>query len=63
MLDSITKKLIGLVWYLDTDVKGKRNIEVLQNLIDENITTYGELLCKEREYPIMLAHRNVGNKS
>ena len=60
MLDAITKELIGL-GYLDSEVKGKRDIEVLQSLIDEDITSYGEILCKEREYPIMLAHRNVGN--
>ena len=60
MLDAITKELIGL-GYLDSEVKGKREIKILQDLIDEDITSYGEILCKEREYPIMLAHRNVGN--
>jgi len=61
MLDAITKELIKLR-YLDADVKGKRDIEVLENLIDEDITTYGESLCKEREYPVLLAHRNVGHR-
>ena len=58
MLDAITKELIDL-GYLSSDVKGKREIKVLQNLIDEDITTYGETLCKEREYPSSLAHRSV----
>ena len=60
MLDAITRKLIEL-GYLDADVKGKREIEVLENLIDKDITNYGEILCTEREYPILLAHRNVEN--
>ena len=58
MLDAITKELINL-GYLSSDVKGKREIKVLQNLIDEDIITYGETLCKEREYPSSLAHRSV----
>jgi hypothetical protein len=60
MLDAITKKLIEL-GYLDSEVKGKREIEVFHSLEDEEFTAYGEILCKEREYPILLAHRNVGN--
>ena len=60
MLDAITGKLIEL-GYLNSEVKGKREIKVLHSLEDEEITAYGEILCKEREYPILLAHRNVGN--
>ncbi len=60
MLDAITGKLIEL-GYLNSEVKGKREIEVLHSLEDEEITAYGEILCKEREYPLLLAHRNVGN--
>jgi hypothetical protein len=60
MIDAITGKLIEL-GYLDSELKGKREIEVLHSLEDEEITAYGEILCKEREYTILLAHRNVGN--
>ena len=60
MLDAITKELIGL-GYLDANVKGKREIKALEKLQDDEITEYGETLCEEREYPILLAHRNVGN--
>ena len=60
MIDAIAKDLINL-GYLSNDAKGKREIDVLQNLIDEDITNYGETLCKERGYPKCLAHRNVGN--
>ena len=60
MLDAITEELIEL-GYLDENVRGKRKIEVLEKLQDEEITEYGEKLCEAREYPIMLAHRNVGN--
>ncbi len=60
MLDAITKELISLE-FLDANVKGKRDIKVLQDLIDKDITAYGEVLCKERKYPTDLAHRNVSN--
>jgi len=60
MLDAITKELIAL-GYLSNEVKGKRDIDVIHLLKEEEITAYGEILCKDREYPILLAHRNVGN--
>ena len=58
MIDAITEQFIGL-GYLERSVKGKRKINVLRNLEDEHITEYGEVLCEEREYPLLLAHRNV----
>jgi len=58
MIDAITEQFIGL-GYLERSVKGKRKINVLRNLEDEKITEYGEVLCEEREYPLLLAHRNV----
>ena len=58
MLDAITKELIEL-GYLEANVKGEREIKVLQSLIDNDITTYGEILCQQREYPKLLAHRNI----
>ena len=60
MIDTITGQLIDL-GYLNMSVKGKREINVLKALEDTKITEYGEVLCKEREYPRDLAHRNVGN--
>ena len=60
MIDAITRQLIDL-GYLETSVKGKREIKVLKSLEDEKITEYGEVLCEEREYPKDLAHRNVSN--
>lgn len=58
MIDAITNDLI-LLGYLHENVKGKRDIKVLNNLSDEEITKFGEVLCEEREYPVLLAHRNV----
>jgi len=60
MIDAITEQLIDLN-YLNSSVKGKREIKVLRSLDDSDITEYGEKLCEEREYPRDLAHRNVGN--
>ena len=60
MIDAITKELIGL-GYLDASVYGIRDVPVLNTLSDKSITEYGEQLCEEREYPIMLAHRNVAD--
>jgi len=42
---------------------GKREIEVFKDLTDQEVTRYGEKLCEEREYPILLAHRNVGKQN
>ncbi len=58
MIDAITAQLIDL-GYLDPSVKGVREIDVLKTLKDEMITSYGEFLCEERDYPKDLAHRNV----
>ena len=58
MIDTITGQLIDL-GYVDASVQGTRKIKVLKELEDNNITSYGETLCEEREYPKDLAHRNV----
>ena len=58
MIDAITEELIQL-GYLDAEVKGKREINVLKALNDDAITSYGEILCTEREYPKDLAHSSV----
>ncbi len=60
MLDAITEQLIGL-GYLNETARGKREIKALQNLMDSTITDYGEKLCKERDYPTLLAHRSVAD--
>jgi hypothetical protein len=58
MIDAITEQLIDL-GYLNSSIKGKREIKVLRSLDDSDITEYGEKLCEEREYPNSLVHRNV----
>jgi glycine/D-amino acid oxidase-like deaminating enzyme len=58
MIDAITEQLIDLN-YLNSSVKGKREIKVLRSLDDSDITEYGEKLCEERDYPTDLTHRNV----
>ena len=58
MLDAITKDLIELE-YIDNSKSGTRDFEVLKELKEEDIISVGEKFCKEREYPKMLAHRNV----
>ncbi len=60
MIDAVIKQFIKL-GYVDSSVQGKRDLEYSKNLTDDDITRYGERLCKEREYPIDLAHRNVSN--
>ena len=60
MIDAVIKQFIKL-GYVDSSVQGKRDLEYSKSLTDDDITKYGERLCKEREYPTDLAHRNVSN--
>ena len=58
MIDSIVKQFIQL-GYLDKSVQGKRDFKQNMNVTEANITGYAEILCKERNYPVLLGHRNV----
>ena len=60
MIDAIVNEIIKLK-YVSKSIKGKREIEALKRVRDEKITKYGELLCQEREYPSLLAHRNMAS--
>ncbi len=62
MIDAIIKQFIAL-GFLDNSVQGKRDFEYSTSLADDDITRYSERLCKERDYPISLGHRNVSNPS
>ncbi len=61
MIDAITKQLIEL-GYIDASVYGKRNFAHLSYLNEDNIKQYAQLLCKERDYPIALANRNISHE-
>jgi len=58
MIDAIVKKLIDL-GYVEPTAYGKRDLEYLNMMGNSEITKHAENICKEREYPILLAHRNV----
>jgi len=60
MIDAVIKQFVKL-GYVDSSVQGKRDLEYSKNLTDDDITRYAQKLCKEREYPTDLAHRNVSN--
>ncbi len=60
MIDAIMKQLIELD-YIDRSLQGKRDFSHITSLEEDDIKSYAEVLCKEREYPTDLAHRNVSN--
>ncbi len=60
MADDIVKQLVKLN-FLKAPYKQKRDFFHLQKLDEEAISYYAEQLCKERNYPLSLAHRNVKN--
>ena len=59
MIDAIVKELIAL-GYVESTAYGKRDLGFLNMMENTEITKRAENICKEREYPILLAHRNVG---
>ena len=61
MIDTIIEQFIKL-GYIDKSVYGKRDFNYLENLAEIDIRDYAEGLCKEREYPVLLANRNVSSK-
>ena len=60
MIDAIIKEFIQLT-YLDSSVQGKRDAKYLKSLTEANISDYAQTLCKERDYPLCLANRNVSD--
>ncbi|MEA3418772.1 MAG: FAD-dependent oxidoreductase [Campylobacterota bacterium] len=61
MIDTIVEQFIKL-GYIDESVYGKRDMKYLESLTESGIGRYAEKLCKEREYPVLLANRNVSKK-
>ncbi|MEE8588139.1 MAG: FAD-dependent oxidoreductase, partial [Sulfurimonadaceae bacterium] len=60
MADAITKQLITL-GYVDESMYKKRDFETMRELDEMQIGRYAESLCKDRDYPIALAHRTVAD--
>lgn len=58
MIDAVIKQLIELD-YVDSSVQGKRNFGYVSRLKEDDIRDAARLLCKEREYPVCLASRNI----
>lgn len=61
MIDTIIEQLIKL-GYIDKSAYGKRDFNYLESLAESDIRDYAEEFCKEREYPVLLANRNVSDK-
>ena len=60
MIDAVIKQFIKL-GYVDSSVQGKRDVKYLKSLTEANISDYAQILCKERDYPLCLANRNVSD--
>lgn len=60
MIDAIVKQFIEL-GYIDASNYQKRDYTYQEHLTESDIKEYAEGLCKEREYPVDLANRNVSN--
>ena len=58
MADTITQQLVRL-GYVDEKVQGKRDFETMKSLNMSDITQEAERLCKDRNYPLCLAHKVV----
>jgi len=61
MADDIAKQLRKLNLLEDAD-KSSREFTHIKDIKEEEISTYAEKLCKERDYPVSLAHRNINNE-
>lgn len=61
MIDAIVKQFIEL-GYLEKSVQGRRDFEKLRSVSESDIVHFAKNLCKEREYPMALADRNVSEK-
>jgi hypothetical protein len=60
MIDAIIKQFIEL-GYIDASAYKKRDYTYQENLTESDIKEHAEELCKQRDYPIDLANRNVSN--
>jgi len=58
MADTITQQLVHL-GYVDEIVQGVRDFETMKGLNKSDITEQAENLCKDRNYPLCLAHKVV----
>lgn len=58
MIDAITKQLIDL-GYLDATQLGKRDFEHIATLKESTLKQRAEQIALERDYPALLANRNV----
>lgn len=61
MIDAVIEQFINL-GYIDKSLHGKRDFDYLSNLTENEIKEYAQKLCKERDYPVLLANRNVTGK-
>ncbi len=61
MIDAIIGEFIKL-GYIESSTHKKRDFKYLKNLKEEDIKAYAETLCIQRNYPTLLANRNVSNK-
>lgn len=58
MADAITAQLVKL-GMLKKRADNVRRFKALETLSEEKISAYAQQLCKERDYPVSLAHRNI----
>ena len=61
MIDTIMKQFIQS-GYVDRSLYKKRDFNYFESLTESDIRDYAEGLCEEREYPVLLAGRNVSGK-
>lgn len=60
MIDAIIAEFIKLDYVVPSTHK-KRDFKYLKNLKEEDIKAHAEALCIQREYPTLLANRNVSH--
>ena len=60
MIDAIIEQFIQL-GFLDKSVQGERDFTYLKSLTEDKIVHSAQALCKERDYPLCLANRNVSD--
>lgn len=60
MIDAIIEQFIQLR-FLDKSVQEERDFTYLKSLTEDKIVHSAQALCKERDYPLCLANRNVSD--
>ena len=58
MIDRIMKEFINL-GYIDVELQGQRDVKHLARLREFEVNALAEMIAEERQYPAVLAHRNV----